>query len=124
MINWGFDVNPIGDIVTFESDASPYFARNLELRFADLWGFEGGIGYVTNQLLGAAGFTARSEIVGIDDPIASVLLGNLARDIGPIRIGPMSRAKLPSRTLAMGSSMPTISLRAVKPAAPRSWLVT
>lgn len=87
MINWGFDVNPIGDIVTFESDASPYFARNLELRFADLWGFEGGVGYVTNQLLGAAGFTARQEIVGIDDPIASILLGNLARDIGPIRIG-------------------------------------
>ncbi|MCK6546135.1 hypothetical protein L6R52_09720 [Myxococcota bacterium] len=86
LISWGFDVNPVGDTVTFESDASPYFARNLEARFFGLWGFDGGLGYVTNQLLGLAGFSARDEIVGIDDPIASMLLGNLSRDLGPVRL--------------------------------------
>lgn len=86
LISWGFDVNPNGDTVTFESDASPYFARNLEARFFDLYGFDGGLAYLTNKLLGLAGFSARSDIVGIDDPIASVLLGNLSRRLGPVRL--------------------------------------
>ncbi|MFO0729066.1 MAG: hypothetical protein U1E65_35125 [Myxococcota bacterium] len=85
---WNFNSGNTGDgaLLKFDTSMDPFVMRVLEIRVRDLYGVELGLNYLTSKLLGFAGFSSEQDFAG-KDPVSSVLGGNLAYNIGVLRIG-------------------------------------
>jgi hypothetical protein len=78
LVNW---IVPNTGLDLFKSKIDPYFMKRAEVDFANLYGFELGLNYLSSSLLNFAGFQQEKEVISKEEEFARSIAVDIQRSV-------------------------------------------